>query len=154
MREKERERRKTIHAGDHRRRIITLLREHPTHLPASRTTDHRPKPLARQTSDQGEQVSSHQPNRWSGKRTVTAGKPSSREKAVVAEPLPAVPDEQEATDAAKALAAEHNIDLDAVTGTGQDGRITKDDVAALVPAEEPSLLDESADQPAEQPAAD
>lgn len=39
-------------------------------------------------------------------------------------------DEIDATDAAKALAAEHGIDLKDVKGTGTDGRVTKDDVEA------------------------
>jgi pyruvate/2-oxoglutarate dehydrogenase complex dihydrolipoamide acyltransferase (E2) component len=99
--------------------------------------------------------SSHHPARWSGgKRSVAASSPSAPEKATVADPLPAAPDELEATDAAKALAAQHNIDLDAITGTGQDGRITKEDVAALVPAEEPPQHDESAAQPTENSAVD
>lgn len=38
-----------------------------------------------------------------------------------------------ATDAARQLAAEWSIDLAKVTGTGAEGRITKDDVAALLP---------------------
>lgn len=42
-----------------------------------------------------------------------------------------------ATDAAKALAAEHGIDLAGVTGTGADGRITKDDVAGHVAEDQP-----------------
>lgn len=119
----------------------------------------------------------HQPARWSGgKKSVEAVhadpgpayEPPTFEP-IVAPPLPAVPEEPtatvepeitlapgepNATDAAKALAAQHNIDLAAVTGTGNEGRITKDDVAALVPAEAPSLIDEPADQPAEPPAVD
>lgn len=38
----------------------------------------------------------------------------------------------DATDAARDLATEHDIDLATVTGTGVDGRITKDDVQAVV----------------------
>lgn len=41
-----------------------------------------------------------------------------------------------ATDAAWTLAREHGIDMAAVAGSGQDGRITKADVAALVATEE------------------
>lgn len=38
----------------------------------------------------------------------------------------------DATNAARELAAEHNIDLWSVTGTGADGRITKADVQAVI----------------------
>jgi pyruvate dehydrogenase E2 component (dihydrolipoamide acetyltransferase) len=40
--------------------------------------------------------------------------------------------EIDATDSAKALAAQHDIDLVNVTGTGAGGRITKSDVEALL----------------------
>jgi N utilization substance protein A len=46
-----------------------------------------------------------------------------------AEPEPA---EVDATSAAEELAAEHGIDLTAVEGTGQDGRVLKGDVEAVV----------------------
>jgi pyruvate/2-oxoglutarate dehydrogenase complex dihydrolipoamide acyltransferase (E2) component len=58
--------------------------------------------------------------------------------AAAAEAAPEAPTSDaapEATDAAKALAAQHGIDLATVTGTGSDGRITKDDVQALVTPE-------------------
>lgn len=43
--------------------------------------------------------------------------------------------ETKATDAARELAAEHGIDLDDVEGTGDDGRVLKGDVAALIDEE-------------------
>jgi len=39
-----------------------------------------------------------------------------------------------ATDSARALAAEHNINLADITGTGVDGRITKGDVELAIAA--------------------
>lgn len=42
----------------------------------------------------------------------------------------AASDEPEATDAAEKLAAELNVDLSTVTGTGADGRVTVSDVKA------------------------
>lgn len=62
----------------------------------------------------------HAPKQWSGQSSTPAA---------VAPAAPAGPD---ATDAARELAAEHEIDLETVTGTGADGRITKDDVQAVV----------------------
>lgn len=52
--------------------------------------------------------------------------------AVVVEDKQEEPKAVEPTDAAKALAEEHNIDLNDVEGTGQDGRITKDDVLKAI----------------------
>ena len=74
----------------------------------------------------------HRPNTWggSGKRSVQAVPRARLSPAPATEPV--YQDGPDATDAAKALAAEHQIDLANVTGTGADGRITKDDVAALV----------------------
>jgi pyruvate dehydrogenase E2 component (dihydrolipoamide acetyltransferase) len=46
------------------------------------------------------------------------------------------PAEPVATDAARALAEEKGIDLATVQGTGAEGRITKDDVAAVLGADE------------------
>lgn len=40
------------------------------------------------------------------------------------------------TDAAAKLAAEHGIDLEAVTGSGKDGQITQADILKLVNVEE------------------
>jgi pyruvate/2-oxoglutarate dehydrogenase complex dihydrolipoamide acyltransferase (E2) component len=48
------------------------------------------------------------------------------------EPEPEPAPEILATDAARQFAADNGIDLTRVTGTGAEGRITKDDVAALV----------------------
>lgn len=96
-------------------------------------------------------MSEHGPALWtgSGKRSVQATEPSDTQ----AEP-PAAPEGEgeptvredfapviheqptepvEATDAAKALAAENNIDLATITGTGAGGRVTQDDVKALLP---------------------
>lgn len=42
-------------------------------------------------------------------------------------------DEIDATDAAQKLADEHNLDLATITGTGANGRITVDDVKAVLP---------------------
>ena len=52
----------------------------------------------------------------------------------VEEMLPEVQDDKppEATEDAAALAAEHNIDLAAVTGTGAGGRILVKDIRALI----------------------
>lgn len=47
--------------------------------------------------------------------------------------------EVDATDAARALAKEHSLDLSTIAGTGANGRITVDDVrAALAPEPEES----------------
>ncbi len=83
-----------------------------------------------------------QPARWGssgGKRSVQAAAVTSS----TSVPDPAIPpdDGPDATDAAKALAAEHGINLASVAGTGQDGRITKDDVQKVV--------DEATAEPAE-----
>lgn len=74
----------------------------------------------------------HGPARWtgSGKRSVRATTSS----VPVEEPAA---EEPKATDAARALAAEYNINLAAITGTGVDGQITKDDVSVHVPAPAP-----------------
>lgn len=45
---------------------------------------------------------------------------------------PVATESPDATDAARELAAEHDIDLAAITGTGADGRILKSDVEALL----------------------
>lgn len=95
-------------------------------------------------------MTNHHPTRWSGKRSVSTVKPKSQPSEPAApasapdtgymmdtQPEPpaaetATGTDAEATDAAVALAAEHNIDLATVQGTGAEGRITKDDVAALI----------------------
>jgi pyruvate/2-oxoglutarate dehydrogenase complex dihydrolipoamide acyltransferase (E2) component len=79
-------------------------------------------------------MADYSPSKWGGggKRSVQAthsGASTPAHEPTPAEPTPEGPD---ATDAAKALAAEHNIDLATVSGSGVDGRITKDDVAALI----------------------
>ncbi len=43
-----------------------------------------------------------------------------------------MPEKPDATDGAASLAAEHNIDLADVVGTGADGRVTKSDVEAYL----------------------
>ncbi len=85
-----------------------------------------------------------QPARWGssgGKRSVQATAVTSS----TTVPDPAIPpdDGPDATDAAKALAAEHGINLSNVegTGTGDPPRITKDDVQKVV--------DEATAEPAE-----
>jgi 2-oxoglutarate dehydrogenase E2 component (dihydrolipoamide succinyltransferase) len=45
------------------------------------------------------------------------------------------------------IAAEHGVDLEAVTGTGRDGRVRKQDVLAAVTTEEPPLHIESPYRP-------
>jgi len=57
-------------------------------------------------------------------RTLTAGAPA----AVVAEPL--------VSDAIAEFAAENNVDLSKVVGTGKDGRIRKSDVEAAIDAQD------------------
>ncbi len=92
------------------------------------------------------------PARWpdtGGKRAVQARGTRSAP-AAPEQPVAPGPD---ATDAAKALAAEHGIDLANVTGTGVENRITKDDVqtvvdAATAPPVEP-VPDEAEAPPAE-----
>lgn len=93
--------------------------------------------------------SEQHPARWSGtgKRSVRAyeAEPAPAaplEPAPAPEPTPEPepapepepqPDEGPlATDAARDLAFKHGIALEDVTGTGAEGRITRDDVAALV----------------------
>jgi pyruvate dehydrogenase E2 component (dihydrolipoamide acetyltransferase) len=91
-------------------------------------------------------MSEHGPEFWTGntgKRSVKAKEPTPK-------PAPPVEDEQpstkeeapappetaesgEATDAAKALAAEHGVDITTVQGSGSGGRVTQDDVKALLP---------------------
>lgn len=93
------------------------------------------------------------PSRWegSGKRSVQARRPGNAPPPAHETP-PETPN-TEPTDAAKALAGAHGIDLALVTGTGADGRVTKDDVQAVIdartepepeptpePAAEPTLL--------------
>ena len=57
-------------------------------------------------------------------RMLTAGVPA----AVVAEPL--------VSDAIAEFAAENNVDLSKVVGTGKDGRIRKSDVEAAIDAQD------------------
>lgn len=94
-----------------------------------------------------------QPARWGtsggGKKSVQATQVTSS----TAIPDPAIPadDGPDATDAAKALAAEHGINLATVqgTGTGDPPRITKDDVQAVVDklnGEPLELVPDEADQ--------
>jgi pyruvate/2-oxoglutarate dehydrogenase complex dihydrolipoamide acyltransferase (E2) component len=96
-------------------------------------------------------VADFQPARWpsssGGKKSVHAQQVTSSTQI----PDPAIPpdDGPDATDAAKALAAEHSIRLETVTGTGHDGRITKDDVQAIVDkanGEPLELVPDEADQ--------
>lgn len=53
-----------------------------------------------------------------------------------ATPPPPPEPEPRISQAAIDLAAEHEVDLDAVSGTGKDGRITKADVEAVIAAKE------------------
>jgi len=97
--------------------------------------------MAGYLQDEGENNVSdeHRPQTWggSGKRSVQAVRTTGNIQAQAAAAPEPTPDntETDATDAAKALAAQHGIDLATVTGTGSDGRITKDDVQALVTPE-------------------
>lgn len=97
----------------------------------------------------------HKPARWGG----GSGKKSVQAHQGTAPPAPPEPVQTgpDATDAAKALAAEHSVDLTFVVGTGQDGRITKDDVAATIePPAEPEPAEpvpDEADTPAAKAAA-
>lgn len=70
-----------------------------------------------------------EPESESGVEAEADGEP---EPQAEAEQKPQAVEEIDATDAAKTFAAQHNIDLATVVGTGTYGRITKDDVAALV----------------------
>lgn len=85
------------------------------------------------------------PTTWSGsggKKSVQATgttRSSSKTKAAAEPPVPEIanPDpepeaEPDATEAARTLASEADIDLGDVEGTGTEGRITRDDVAAHV----------------------
>ena len=58
--------------------------------------------------------------------------------------------EQFASPAAKKMASEANIDISAITGTGRDGRITKEDVAHAVA--KPVVVSDKASAPASRPA--
>lgn len=91
-------------------------------------------------------MNGHGPARWSG-----PGKKSVRALETHRAPEPVeVPNvsDVDATDAAKALAAEHHVDLSTITGTGADGRITKDDVtAAIESAGVASLLEHDGEEP-------
>jgi pyruvate/2-oxoglutarate dehydrogenase complex dihydrolipoamide acyltransferase (E2) component len=83
--------------------------------------------------EQGENLmgDEHRPNTWggSGKRSVQAVPTSAGARGGQPARAEEGPD---ATDAAKALAAQHNVDLASVEGSGAEGRITKDDVAEHV----------------------
>lgn len=52
--------------------------------------------------------------------------------AIVTQDSDADPGDQFASPAAKKMASESNIDINAITGTGRDGRITKEDVAQAI----------------------
>jgi pyruvate/2-oxoglutarate dehydrogenase complex dihydrolipoamide acyltransferase (E2) component len=60
------------------------------------------------------------------------------------------PPEIGATDGAKKLAAEHNIDLDNVEGSGKDGRVTKEDVEAAIEETAGGDGDSSGEAPGEE----
>jgi 2-oxoglutarate dehydrogenase E2 component (dihydrolipoamide succinyltransferase) len=87
------------------------------------------------------------PARWSGggKRSVQASPttPAASPEAEVT--LEQTEDGPNATDAAKALAAENQIDLADVTGTGKDGRISKDDVANHLAEQQTPAVDAGVD---------
>ena len=50
--------------------------------------------------------------------------------------LPEPDPEPDATDAARALAAEHDLDLHSIAGSGADGRVLVRDVRALIDKED------------------
>lgn len=102
-------------------------------------------------------TSPHHPGRWSGrgKRSVQVSSTTSAPPVYVApapepepepqpepepeavaepepEPEPEPAPEPLATDAARQLADERGVDLAKVSGSGAEGRITKDDVAAYL----------------------
>lgn len=91
-------------------------------------------------------MSDHGPALWtgqSGKRSVRAD-PKPEHDSVneeiaeveIAPPATSPPEEPvDATDAAKALAAENNIDLSTVAGSGSGGRITQEDVRLVLTGE-------------------
>jgi 2-oxoglutarate dehydrogenase E2 component (dihydrolipoamide succinyltransferase) len=80
----------------------------------------------------------HGPARWQGTGTGKRSVRATTSSAPAEEPAaPVEQGEPKATDAARALAAEYNINLAAITGTGADGQITKDDVSVHVPAPPP-----------------
>ncbi len=100
----------------------------------------------------------HRPASWSGggKKSVQAVS-QSPPPAPAAEAYIPAPEGPDATDAAKALAAEYGIDLTTVTGTGQDGRIVIGDVDAIIQAAtaEPSEpIPDEAEEVSEPPPAD
>jgi pyruvate/2-oxoglutarate dehydrogenase complex dihydrolipoamide acyltransferase (E2) component len=95
-------------------------------------------------ASRGDRMSKFQPARWSGggtgKRSVQANATAEPELEQEPEPTSDGPD---ATDAARALAAEHGINLADVTATGATG-ITKGDVETFIEAHtepEPELVE-------------
>jgi len=91
----------------------------------------------------------HRPKKWTGERTIptveTYGGVTVAEETFAPEYAPEYEADTDgnddelgpdidATDAARNLAAEHGINLATITGTGADGRITKDDVEAAIVA--------------------
>lgn len=64
---------------------------------------------------------------------------------------PGAPDGVDAMPSAIELAAEHNVDLAEVTGTGKDGRITKKDVQSFIDGKAPATP--PADPPPTEPPA-
>ena len=75
------------------------------------------------------------------------GSPTAEQEASAAPPTPAAPSKRRApfSPVVAKLAAEHNVDLSLITGTGMNGRVTKKDVLAY--------LETRAAAPAPQPAA-
>merc|ERR1712133_359219 len=70
-------------------------------------------------------------------------------KAVAASPQPQQGDRIIASPLAKKLAAEKGIDLSTVVGTGPNGRITGEDVEAVLTSEQSVTTDKSQSRPAE-----
>jgi pyruvate/2-oxoglutarate dehydrogenase complex dihydrolipoamide acyltransferase (E2) component len=68
--------------------------------------------------------------------TPAAEPPAEAPVAEVAAEAPEAPAKIEATDTARALAEEHDIDLATLEGTGKDGRILKSDVAKAIKQQE------------------
>jgi len=64
------------------------------------------------------------------------GNPKYRVRLVDLPPEPEPDPEPDATDAARALAAEHDLDLHSIAGSGADGRVLVRDVRALIDKED------------------
>jgi len=81
----------------------------------------------------------YRPIGYRAKKAVPAAELRQAQESTAAEP--------DATDSARKLAEQHNINLADISGSGVDGRITKGDV--LRQAQEPTAQEPTADEPAE-----